>query len=69
MMETIIIKLNESTPLSCSVYNPQTDKPCGKPATVAYAYERKTQTLPRGMWLIQPVCRECTMKVNAVYER
>lgn len=66
-METIIIKLDESTPLPCSIYNPKTDRPCGKPATAAYAYP--AQMLPSGQWLVQPVCRDCATKVNAVYKR
>ena len=67
MTESIIVKLDESTPLPCSIYNPITDGLCGKPATVAYAYQ--AQVTPGGQWLLQPICRDCALKVSAVYRK
>jgi hypothetical protein len=65
---TRTVKLDESTPLPCAIYNAERNEPCGNPATVAYAYE-ETRPLPPNMirWILQPVCAECAARTAAVY--
>lgn len=55
------------TPLPCSIR--QGDGICGNPATVAYAWEQEPQGAwpTPGLWTLQPVCKDCAVKTNAVY--
>lgn len=50
------------TPLRCSVGG------CEHIATVAHAYPIANSSVP-GMWLIQPICVECTVKLDALYAK
>lgn len=69
MNPTRIIRLAQSTPLPCSIYNPSTNAPCGKPACAAYANELEEPIgPPAGRWIIQPVCSECATAAAEVYE-
>ena len=66
MTETIIIKLDASTPLPCVIYNAERNEPCGNPATVAYAYERRDPAPPLlVVWVVQPICADCVAKAAA----
>jgi uncharacterized membrane protein YadS len=64
---TALIKLDPTTTLPCSIR--QGDGICGKAATAAYAYqvEASPPIVQPGMWMIQPVCRDCAAKAAAVY--
>jgi hypothetical protein len=64
---TVIIKLDPTTTLPCSIR--QGDGICGKAATAAYAYpvEASPPIVPAGQWIIQPVCEECAAKAAEVY--
>lgn len=68
MSESIIVKLE--TPLPCATYNAERNEPCGKPATVAYAYERRLNGPPPILveWVLQPICRECVEASAALYK-
>jgi len=69
MNPTRIICLASSTPLPCSIYNPSTNAPCGKPAYAAYASEWEEPNSPTaGRWIIQPVCQECATAAAEVYQ-
>ena len=67
-MNEKIIKLDQSTPLPCSIYHP-TRGICGNDAYAAYAYavQPSLPIVPDGQWIIQPVCAECAAKAAAVY--
>ncbi len=68
MNPTRIIRLAQSTPLPCNIYNPATNAPCGKPAYAAYASEFEEPNSTAGLWIVQPVCQDCAMAANKVYE-
>jgi hypothetical protein len=57
--------------LPCSIRN--FDKPggiCGKPATVCHVWQHTAlgQWATPGLWVCQPVCRECAAAAAKVYE-
>ena len=49
------------TPLPCAV------RECNHMATVAHAYPVEGDDLP-GLWLVQPICRTCTLATAKNYE-
>lgn len=65
---TRTIQLDPSTPLPCTIYNAERNEPCGQPATVAYAYERRHPVPPLLVeWVVQPICRDCAMRTAEKY--
>lgn len=55
------------TPLPCSIR--KGDDVCGNPATAAYAWPQESSGAwpTPGLWTLQPVCKACAIKANAVY--
>jgi len=65
--ETRTIRLVE--PLPCCIWTP--GGPCGRASYVAYAWEAEPQTrwpLP-GLWVLQPVCAECSAAAAKQYAK
>jgi hypothetical protein len=55
--KTKLVRLAD--PLPCCIWQP--DGVCGKPATIAYAWEATPgpEWPVEGLWTLQPVCVEC----------
>ena len=65
-----VVKLSADTALPCAVW--RDGALCGRPALVAHAtlaHAERWEWKSPGLWLLQPVCKECAAAMTRVYER
>ena len=58
--DNIVISLG--TPLPCAV------RDCANMATAAHAWRKLDDATP-GLWIVQPICKDCTLKSLQIYAK